>query len=94
MVFTIYGHDGHLEFRIMTHFSSILYNYHINAKYEISLKLAQQFHRKFCMNGCYGNQSCHAIFLKTSYIYIYINQNIVFHIPMKKSLSSSKDSFI
>ena len=41
MVFTIYGHGGHLEFRIMTHFSLILYNYHINAKYDISLKLAQ-----------------------------------------------------
>ena len=40
-VFTIYGHGGHLEFRIMTHFSLILYNIHINAKYEISLKLAQ-----------------------------------------------------
>ena len=46
MVFTIYGHGGHLEFRIMTHFSLILYNIHINAKYEISLKLAQYFHKK------------------------------------------------
>ena len=41
MVFTIYGNGGHLEFGIMTHFSLILYNHHINAKYEISLKLAQ-----------------------------------------------------
>ena len=40
-VFSIYGHGGHLEFRIMTHLSLILYNIHINAKYEISLKLAQ-----------------------------------------------------
>ena len=46
MVFTIYGHGGHLEFQIMTHFSLILYIYHINAKYEISLKLALYFHRK------------------------------------------------
>ena len=46
MVFTIYGHGGHLEFRIMTHFSLALYTHHINAKYEISLKLAQYFHRK------------------------------------------------
>ena len=46
MVFTIYGHSGHLEFRIITHFSLILYIYHINAKYEISLKLAQYFHSK------------------------------------------------
>ena len=36
MVFTIYGHGGHLEFQIMTHFSLILYIHHINAKYEIS----------------------------------------------------------
>ena len=38
----------------------------VNAKYEISLKLAQYFHRKchlnFFMNGC------HAIFIKTSYM--------------------------
>ena len=43
MVFTIYGHGGHLEFQIMTHFSLILYIYHICAKYEISLKLAYTF---------------------------------------------------
>ena len=42
MVFTIYGHGGHLEFRIMTHFSLVFYIYHINAKYEISLKLAHK----------------------------------------------------
>ena len=30
----------------MTHFSLVLYIYHINAKYEISLKLAQYFYRK------------------------------------------------
>ena len=56
MVFIIYGHGGFLEFQIMTHFSLILYIYHINAKYEISFKLAQYFHRKchllFFMNGC------------------------------------------
>ena len=40
MVFTIYGHGGHLEFQIMTHFSLVLYIHHINAKYEISFKLA------------------------------------------------------
>ena len=72
MVFTIYGHGCHLEFQIMTHFSLILYIYHINAKYEISLKLAQYFHRKchliFFMYGCHGNQSCHAIFIKSSYM--------------------------
>ena len=72
MVFTIYGHGGHLEFRIITHFSLILYIHHINAKYEISFKLAQYFHRKclskFFMNGCHGNQSCHTIFIKTSYM--------------------------
>ena len=32
---------GHLEFRIMTCFCKILYNHHINAKCEISLKLCQ-----------------------------------------------------
>ena len=42
MVFTIYGHGGHLEFQIMTNFSLILYIHHIYAKYEISLKLAQK----------------------------------------------------
>ena len=31
MVFTIYGHGGHLELPIMTHFSLILYIHHINA---------------------------------------------------------------
>ena len=41
MVFTIYGHGGHLEFRIMNHFSLVLYIHHINAKYETSLKLAK-----------------------------------------------------
>ena len=67
---TIYGHGHHLEFRMIIFFSLILYNQHINAKYEISLKLAQYLHRKchlkFFMNGCHGNQSCHAIFIKTS----------------------------
>ena len=32
MVFNIYGHGGHLEFRIMNHFSLILYMHHINAR--------------------------------------------------------------
>ena len=39
--FTIYGHGGHLEFRKIIFFSLILYNQYINAKYEISFKLAQ-----------------------------------------------------
>ena len=56
MVFSLYGHGGYLELQIMTHFSLIFYIYHINTKYEISLKLAQYFHRKchlkFFMNGC------------------------------------------
>ena len=72
MFFTIYGHGSHLEFRIMTDFSLVLYIHHINAKYDISFKLAQYFHRKchskFFINGCQGNQSCHAIFIKTSYM--------------------------
>ena len=62
MVFTVYGHGGHIELRIITHFCLILYTYHINDKYEISLKLAQYFYRKchlkFFMNSCHGNQSC------------------------------------
>ena len=29
MVFTIYGHGGHLEFQIIIHISLILYDYHI-----------------------------------------------------------------
>ena len=36
MVFIIYGHGGHLEFQIITHFSLILYIHHIYAKYKIS----------------------------------------------------------
>ena len=72
MFFTIYGHGGHLEVQKIIFFSYILYNQHINATCEISLKLAQYFHRKchlkFFMNGCHGNQSCHAIFIKTSYM--------------------------
>ena len=69
----MYGHGGYIELNlIITDFNLILYINHINAKYEISLKLAQYFHRKyhlkFFMNGCYGNQSCHAIFIKFSYI--------------------------
>ena len=70
--FTIYGHGGHLELPIVAHFSLILYIHHIHAKYEISLYLAQYFHRKshlkIFMNSCHGNQSCHAIFIKTSYM--------------------------
>ena len=31
MVFIIYGHGGHLELPIITHFNLILYIYHINA---------------------------------------------------------------
>ena len=50
MVFTIYGNGGHLEFQIMTHFCLILYIHHINAKCEISLKLAQYFYRKCHLN--------------------------------------------
>ena len=46
----LHGHGGHLEFQIMTHFSLILYIYHICAKYEISLKLASYFHRKCHFN--------------------------------------------
>ena len=50
----------------------ILYIYHINAKFEISYKLPQYFYRKchlkFFMTGCHGNQSCHAIFIKTSHM--------------------------
>ena len=72
---------GHLEFQIMTHFSLILYNYYIDAKYEISLKLAQYFHRKchlkFFMNGCPGNQSCHAIFIK-NFIYVIRTLSLIF----------------
>ena len=72
IVFTKNGHGSHLEFQIMTHFSLILYIYHIWAKYEISLKLAQYFHRKYhliyFMYSCHGNQSCHAIFIKSSYM--------------------------
>ena len=30
-VFTIYGHGGHLELPIITHFNLILYIHHINA---------------------------------------------------------------
>ena len=60
MVFTIFGHGGHLEFQIITHFSLILYIHYINAKYEISFKLAQYFYRKCHL------KSCHAIFIKTS----------------------------
>ena len=49
-----------------------LYNYRINSNYEISLKLAQYFHRKCHLkiftNGCHGNQSCDAIFIKTSFM--------------------------
>ena len=59
MVFTICWHGGLLEFQIMTHFSLILSIFNINAKYEISLKLAQHFHRKchlnVSMNGYHGN---------------------------------------
>ena len=43
MVFTMYGHGGHLEFQIMTHFSLKLYIYHICAKYEISLNWLHTF---------------------------------------------------
>ena len=50
MVVTIYGHGDHPELQIMTHFSLILYNHHINAKYEISFKLAQHFHSSFMGN--------------------------------------------
>ena len=46
MLFTIYGHGGHPEFQIMTHFNLTLYIYHIFAKYEISFQLALYFHRK------------------------------------------------
>ena len=46
MVFTIYGHGGHLEFEIMTYFGLVMYMYYINTKYEISFKLAQYFIRK------------------------------------------------
>ena len=83
MVFTIYGHGGHLEFQTMIHFSLILYIHHINAKYEISLKLAQYFHRK-----------CHLIFSCTVAMATKVamqfsqnlhicKQNIIFNIPMK-----------
>ena len=66
------GGSGEEVIGIMNHFSLILYIFHINVKYEISLKLALYLHRKchlkFFMNGCHGNQSCHAIFIKTSYL--------------------------
>ena len=89
MVFTTFGHGGHLEFQIMTHFSLILYIHHINASYEISLKLAQNFYRqchlKFFMNGCHGK-----VAMQFSLKLHICNQNIVFYIPMKNLLSRSK----
>ena len=30
--------------------------------------LSQEMSFKFFMNGCHGNQSCHAIFIKASYM--------------------------
>ena len=84
MIFTIYGHGGHLEFQIMTHFSLILYNNQINAKYEISLKLAQYFHRKCHLNYFYvrlpWQPKLPCNFHKN---FILCNQNNVFNIPMK-----------
>ena len=97
MVFNIYGHGGHLEFQIIhfTYFSLILYIHHKNAKYWISLILAQYFYKKchlnFYMNGSHGNHSCIAIFIKN---FIYVIMNIVFNIPVKNQLSSSKGSYI
>ena len=85
MIFTIYGHCGHLEFQIMTHFSLILCIHHIYAKYEISLKLAQIFIGNviwnFFINGCHGNQS---FSWKSNF-----HKNF-----MKNKLSSSKGSCI
>ena len=45
MFFTIYGHGGHLEFQSITFLVNFVQPSYINAKYEISLKLAQYFHR-------------------------------------------------
>ena len=81
MVFTIYGYGSHLDLPIITHFSLILYIHHKNAKYEISLKLAQYFQRKchlqFFMNPYHGNQSCYAIFKKT-FIYVIRTLSLIF----------------
>ena len=85
MVFTIYEHGGHLESQIIILFNLILYNHHINPKYEISLKLAQYFQRKchlnFFMYGCHGNRSCHAIFIKN---FTYVIKILSFLIFLKK----------
>ena len=81
MVFTIYGHGDHPEFQIMTHFSLILYNNYINAKYEISLKLAKKFHRKchlnFFMYGSHGNQKLPCNFHK-DFIYVIKILSLIF----------------
>ena len=69
MVFTLYGHGGHLDFQIMIFVILILYNYHINAKYEISFKLAQYFYRKchlnLFVNGWLATKVAMQIFIKT-----------------------------
>ena len=70
MVFTIYGRPSWISNYDL--FILILYHHHINTKYKISFILAQYFHRKchlkFFKNSYHGNQSCHAIFIKTSYM--------------------------
>ena len=45
-VFTIFGHGGHLEFRIKNHFSYFSFPHCLNAIYEIWLHLAQWFQRR------------------------------------------------
>ena len=82
MVFTIYGHVGHLEFQIITHFSLILYNHHIKAKYEISLQLAQYFHRKchlkFFMNRCMATKVAMEFSLNFISVYVIRTLSLIF----------------
>ena len=49
MVLTIYGHDGHLDFRIIAILARPCITI-INAKYKISLKLAPEIHSKCHLN--------------------------------------------
>ena len=70
MLFSIYGHGGHLKFRLMAVFfisATTIFILNMNLIKIGGLISEKKNHCIFFMNGSHGNQSCDLIFIKASY---------------------------
>ena len=71
MIFIIYGHGDHHEFQVLIFLAKFCTTiiFMLNMKFRLKCSVVSwEMSFKFFINGCHGNQSCHAIFIKTSYM--------------------------